>query len=391
MAGSNPMALRMRKHAPALKMLHWKKVPPMKCVAPTLWHEVKGKSSLLTFELEEKELEALLCEDPKAEKKKKKTARKQQRPSKFVSLLDMKRAQNIGIALAQFRCSHDEICRAILEMDMDVLDLDKLLSLKSMLPSADEEKTLQAYLKQNKGESAKLGPAEQFLLKLASLPFPQDWIGAMLFREEFQLRKEELGGKLRQAIECAVSVRSCVALRPYARGGGRVHLPELLAAGREQAVEQEGDAAALHDARAEEQAGGSGGGACGAEAQDRRHHEDLVRVLGDGGQGGQYSMRGGTDDGVESRKDGGEDGGGRGKEARQELHAEDGRVLVDCGRGGDGNGRRPRKDAAGACAGNGKERGGEEVIEGGGEGIEEREGEGRLQRTLSKTLGNSMQ
>ncbi len=49
-----------------------------------------------------------------------------EKKSARVALLDMKRCQNVGIALAQFKCSHSDIRSAILSLDPSILDLDRL-------------------------------------------------------------------------------------------------------------------------------------------------------------------------------------------------------------------------------------------------------------------------
>ena len=250
--------LQSRQHAPALKMLHWKKVPAMR-LSNSIWVPVRGKASIARFALDKREMEALLCEDPRAPKgKKKKRDHKTQRKDKTVSLLEAKRQQNIGIALAQFKCSEDAIRLAVLTMvtpllppppparthalcrssmrarslapcaharvrvctcicthtqDMAVLNVDRLLALQTMLPTADEEKTLHAYLKQHKGDVTQLGPIERHVIMLTSLPHLREWLGAMLFREDFRVRHGEIRDKLTLARECAEAVRSSDALQ----------------------------------------------------------------------------------------------------------------------------------------------------------------------------------
>ena len=62
--------------------------------------------------------------------------------SKHVSLLDMKRANNIAITLSRFKVSNDEIKKAILTLDTGILDLDQLQMLLTLLPTSDEIKML---------------------------------------------------------------------------------------------------------------------------------------------------------------------------------------------------------------------------------------------------------
>jgi formin 2 len=174
---------------------------------------VRARASVASTQLDKREMEALLCEDPKAQKKKKKVAAKKEAKAQKVSLLDAKRQQNIGIALSQFKCSLQDIRAAILKMDTGMLNTDKLLALQTMMPTGDELKTLHAYLKKNKNDDSQLGVAEKAAMMLASLPMVHDWLHAMLFREEFQLRQQEIADKLALALTCAVAVRSSEALK----------------------------------------------------------------------------------------------------------------------------------------------------------------------------------
>ena len=72
----------------------------------------------------------------------------------------------------------------------------------------DEEKTLQAFVKKNKGDTSQLGTPEKMAIMLATLPMVRDWLGAMLFREEFVVREREISEKLQLALTCAAAVRA---------------------------------------------------------------------------------------------------------------------------------------------------------------------------------------
>jgi hypothetical protein len=190
-------------------------VPPMK-IYHSIWADVRARASVEHYELDKRAMEALLCEDPKAPKGKKKKVVKKEKKAGVVTLLEAKRQQNIGIALAQFKCSQEDIRAAILKMDMapaGMLSTDKLQALLVMIPSHDETKTLQAYLKKNKGDSGQLGPPERMAIMLAALPHINDWLGALLFREEFKVRKVEIEEKLTVALECAAAVRTSEVLK----------------------------------------------------------------------------------------------------------------------------------------------------------------------------------
>ena len=74
------MAIAVRRHAPSLKMLHWKKVPTGK-LHNTLWEASSKLGGRNVPELDKKEMELLLCEDPKAKKNDRKKKKKVQESS----------------------------------------------------------------------------------------------------------------------------------------------------------------------------------------------------------------------------------------------------------------------------------------------------------------------
>src|SRR5688572_22468180 len=66
-----------------------------------------------------------------------KTEKKADNKSKEINLLDPKVLQNVGIALAKYRMQSAEIKQAVLELDEQKLDLEKVSSLHSHAPTPD--------------------------------------------------------------------------------------------------------------------------------------------------------------------------------------------------------------------------------------------------------------
>jgi hypothetical protein len=66
---------------------------------------------------------------------------------KEVQLLDMKRAYNVAIGLAQFKSfnGHENLFRAIVELDATNLNLERLQNLESMLPTPAELQIIKQY------------------------------------------------------------------------------------------------------------------------------------------------------------------------------------------------------------------------------------------------------
>lgn len=57
---------------------------------------------------------------------------------KNVSVLDPRRAQNVGILLTKFKCTNEELKEAILTMNESVLDLETMNQLIKYVPQSEE-------------------------------------------------------------------------------------------------------------------------------------------------------------------------------------------------------------------------------------------------------------
>ena len=185
------------------KMVHWKKVPGQR-LANSLWSAQKESSSALDLSQHSQELVSLFFEDTQAQKAKAKGAKPGNGlgKSKVVTLLDLKRANNIAISLSRFKCTHKEIQEAIVSLDEQLLSLEQLQAILGLLPTSDEMKMLKAY----KGDIDKLGPSEQFLLTLARIPKVEAKVQGFIFKQEFNTRKNDLKTKVTVVATCAKKV-----------------------------------------------------------------------------------------------------------------------------------------------------------------------------------------
>lgn len=78
---------------------------------------------------------------------------------KSISLLDQRRAQNGGIALARLRMKWSEAAEALWAMDFNVLDKDKAERLLVVLPTSEEIALLREY----DGDVALLDKLDSFM------------------------------------------------------------------------------------------------------------------------------------------------------------------------------------------------------------------------------------
>lgn len=134
----------LKKAAPAgpkivKKKLHWKALDAEK-VKNSLWAEDDG-GDLEDLHMDEEEFKRLFVQSESAEDKSKADkakATKEVKKTKVI-LINAKRAQNAGIALARIRYSFAELRQKILDMDGEGLTTDQLKSLEEYLPTQEEE------------------------------------------------------------------------------------------------------------------------------------------------------------------------------------------------------------------------------------------------------------
>eukprot|EP01063_Lacrimia_lanifica_P010127 TRINITY_DN1687_c2_g2_i1.p1 TRINITY_DN1687_c2_g2~~TRINITY_DN1687_c2_g2_i1.p1 ORF type:complete len:524 (+),score=205.67 TRINITY_DN1687_c2_g2_i1:202-1572(+) len=177
-----------------VRRFHWKKVHDHRCGTGTFWGThaaplpLQDDRLLDTFSL------------TKAERLKEKEAKTKQRDA---GVLPSKRAQNIGIVVGRLRLGVDALAEAILVMDEDILPLDTLQSLLTILPTDEEV----SKINDAKAKGRKLGPADEFVDRAARIPCVQARMEAWVFALEFG----ELAGSIADNIQ--VLETACAAIR----------------------------------------------------------------------------------------------------------------------------------------------------------------------------------
>ncbi|KYQ93845.1 actin binding protein [Tieghemostelium lacteum] len=107
-----------------------------------------------------------------------------------VTLIDPKRAQNIGILLSRFKnFTTDQIYDAILNLDEKILDLETINQLVKYIPSKEEIDTINQFkelqLSKPDEERLKMGKPETFIDKISSIPRLSQRIQALHFKLNF--------------------------------------------------------------------------------------------------------------------------------------------------------------------------------------------------------------
>eukprot|EP01133_Synstelium_polycarpum_P017416 gene17416-20781_t len=107
-----------------------------------------------------------------------------------VTVIDPKRAQNIGILLSRFKgTSNDAVFDAITNLDEKVLDLETINQLIKYIPSKEEIDAIKAFKVSQEAkpeeERLNLGKAEQFIDKISTIPRLTQRIQALHFKLNF--------------------------------------------------------------------------------------------------------------------------------------------------------------------------------------------------------------
>lgn len=195
------------KPKPKRKKLHWKAFDGSKIDKNSLWAEEQE----IDLELDEEEFKKLFVESNVEENTKKKAvvAKPVKEVKKQVVLIDMKRAQNGGIALARIKFSFDELKEKILNMSDENLTPDQLKSMKEYLPNSEELGPLRAYT----GERDALGIAERYMLVMSQFPLAANHITIMLYKQQFKTRYVECRSKITKLQDACDDVRLSARLK----------------------------------------------------------------------------------------------------------------------------------------------------------------------------------
>jgi len=82
------------------------------------------------------------------------------------NMVDLKRANNIGIMLSHMKLSLNQLHTAIMHLDESILTREKVSQLIKNCPTEDEINLLSQF----SGDPKELGKVESFLLKVGCLP-----------------------------------------------------------------------------------------------------------------------------------------------------------------------------------------------------------------------------
>merc|ERR1712137_1097279 len=122
----------------------------------------------------------------KAEEKDRKASEKKK--TSKVSLLDGKRAMNVGISIGRIRFPYAEVRDKVVALEDSCFSVEQLQSLVDSLPTKEDEGVLRQYT----GDRTVLGEAEKFMMEFLDVKDAKDRVNALIYMRQFHTRITDL-------------------------------------------------------------------------------------------------------------------------------------------------------------------------------------------------------
>ncbi|XP_074617282.1 uncharacterized protein LOC141876525 isoform X2 [Acropora palmata] len=162
-----------------LRPFFWNKIPN-NLVSNSLWVDASDRTKSINLEL---------LEDMFHVEEKEKNPNSVQAKATAKTLLDPKRAQNLGIFLSGFKMTAKQIDEKLSQFrGEEALPMDQVIALKRFLPSAEEAEMYKNY----KEDPSTLVPEDQFMMKLCEIKDLEKRLDLLLVVMEFPTQYEDL-------------------------------------------------------------------------------------------------------------------------------------------------------------------------------------------------------
>ncbi|PPQ84655.1 hypothetical protein CVT24_006861 [Panaeolus cyanescens] len=130
------------------------------------------------------------------------------RKANVITLLDITRANNIGIMLMRIKMDHIEIRRALLEINDQALSLDDLKAIGKQLPTPEEIERIKSF-----EDVSKLAKADQYFSQIMTIPRLSARLECMQYRRKLLLEIEEVRPELNILRNASRELRSSTKFR----------------------------------------------------------------------------------------------------------------------------------------------------------------------------------
>lgn len=206
--GLGPRPDAVKPKAP-VKKLNWKKVPNAAIFA-SVWKEFTADDPV-KLKVNTEKLEDIFSAKKKEEPSAAPAAKAAPR---VVNLIDLSRANNIGILLNRLKRTGPEVRAALESADPTFINsAENLEALRKCLPTADEIETLKGY----EGDKDAVGPVERFMFAILDQADLGRTLEALTFRAQFDVKVAELLADIRIVSKACEEMRNSKRLRQVLR------------------------------------------------------------------------------------------------------------------------------------------------------------------------------
>jgi len=203
-----------KQQQPRKKKLFWKGLDASKVTKDSLWFEAKEsgdgvvaldetefnklfvEAAPSAAEVAAKQAEAAVQEEAAAKKKR-------------INLIDPKRGQNGGIALARLKVPFSLVRTHISNMNDECFTIEQLRSLEEFLPTQEEADLLKNF----KGDASMLGQAEKYMREMLGFTSAAKHIQCMIYKQQFQARALECSQTVEKIDKACDDVKSSKGLK----------------------------------------------------------------------------------------------------------------------------------------------------------------------------------
>ena len=208
-----PVTTMKKMMGPAVrkKKLYWKTVDQSRIGADSIWHRTDAENEAV--EIDKEEFDRLFVESVEAQKKAEANKPAPEQKKQKVNLIDAKRGQNAGIALARIKKSFDQVRKAIADMEEKEFSTEQLKSLGEYLPTDEESRVLKAY----QGDTSLLGQAERYMLTMLGFVTAKKRLDCMIFKQQFKEKLHEVKATVAAIDKACDQVKGSIRMKKVLR------------------------------------------------------------------------------------------------------------------------------------------------------------------------------
>mmetsp|Transcript_3581 Transcript_3581/g.5570 ORF Transcript_3581/g.5570 Transcript_3581/m.5570 type:complete len:1660 (+) Transcript_3581:100-5079(+) len=188
------------------KKLHWKALDKSRVGADSLWASDDDDDN---FKLDPEEFNQLFVQKESKKSATGNITSKLDTKKKVVNLIDMKRGQNAGIALARLKMPFKDVRKRIERMDEKAFTTDQYESLQEYLPTVEERGILKRYV----GDVDHLGLAERYMLEMLDCENAAKKIKCIIYKQQFRGRLTEITNCISKVENACDDVKLSVKLK----------------------------------------------------------------------------------------------------------------------------------------------------------------------------------